>query len=64
MCPTAPSGLWTTGIKKGLATLGMLLGLRVSKVRLSVTEASARRVDWWHHHYLQDVRTYRYSVAQ
>jgi hypothetical protein len=36
MCNT-PDGLWTTGIKKGLAALG----LRVFKVCSCVTEASA-----------------------
>jgi hypothetical protein len=40
----APGGLWTTGIKKGLAALSMQLGLRVFKARSCVTEAPARRV--------------------
>jgi hypothetical protein len=35
----APGGLWTTGIKKGLAALGTQLGSRVSMVRSCVTEA-------------------------
>jgi hypothetical protein len=39
MCPTAPGGLWITGIKKCLAALGTQLGSRVSKSRLCVTEA-------------------------
>jgi hypothetical protein len=39
MCPTAPGGLWITGIKKCLAALGIQLGSRVSKSRLCVTEA-------------------------
>jgi hypothetical protein len=43
MCPTALGGLWTTGIKKDLAALGMELGSRVSKVRSCVTEAPVRR---------------------
>jgi hypothetical protein len=41
MCPTAPGGLWTTGIKKGLVAHGMQLGSRVFKARSFVTEASA-----------------------
>jgi hypothetical protein len=41
MCPTASGGLWTTGIKKGLAALGTQLGSRVFKARSYVTEASA-----------------------
>jgi hypothetical protein len=41
MCPTAPGGLWTTGIKKGLAALGTWLGSRVSKARSCITEAPA-----------------------
>jgi hypothetical protein len=44
MCHMAPDGLWTTGIKKDLAALVMQLGSRVSKARLCVTEAPARRV--------------------
>jgi hypothetical protein len=43
--PMAPSGLCTTGIKKGLAALGTQLGLHVSKARSCVTEAPARRAD-------------------
>jgi hypothetical protein len=39
--PTAPNGLWTTGIKKGLAALGMQLGSRVSKACSCVTESPA-----------------------
>jgi hypothetical protein len=42
---TAPSGLWTTGIKKGVATLDTQLGSHVSKARSHVTEAPARRAD-------------------
>jgi hypothetical protein len=41
MCPTAPGGLWTAGIKKGLAALGTQLDLRVSKARSCVTEVLA-----------------------
>jgi hypothetical protein len=41
MCPTAPGGLWTTGIKKGLAALGTQIGSHVSKARSCVTEAPA-----------------------
>jgi hypothetical protein len=40
MTPGVP---WTTGIKKGLAALGMQLGLRVSMARSCVTEAPTRR---------------------
>jgi hypothetical protein len=36
-----PDGLWTTGIKKDLAVLGIQLGSRVSKAHSYVTEASA-----------------------
>jgi hypothetical protein len=43
--PTAPSGLWTTGIKKGLAAPGMQLGSHVSKARLRVIKPPARRAD-------------------
>jgi hypothetical protein len=39
MCPTTPSGLWITGIKKGLAALATQLGSRVCKTRSCVTEA-------------------------
>jgi hypothetical protein len=42
---TAPSGLWTTGIKKVLATPSTQLGSHVSKARTRVTEAPARHVD-------------------
>jgi hypothetical protein len=38
MCPTAPGGLWTTGIKKDLVILGTQVGSRVSKARSCVTE--------------------------
>jgi hypothetical protein len=31
--------LWTTGIKKGLAALGMQLGLHISTARSCITEA-------------------------
>jgi hypothetical protein len=41
-CPTAPGGLWTTWIKKGLATLSTQLGSRVSKSRSCVTEVTIR----------------------
>jgi hypothetical protein len=37
----APSELWTTGIKKGLAALGTQLDSHVFKTRLCVTEAPA-----------------------
>jgi hypothetical protein len=43
MCPTALDGLWTTGIKKDLATLDTQLGSRVSKARSYVTEAHVKR---------------------
>jgi hypothetical protein len=43
--PTAPSGLWTTGIKKGLTVPGTLLDSHVSKACLHVTEAAARCAD-------------------
>jgi hypothetical protein len=45
MYPTALNGLWTTGIKKGLAAPGMQLGSHVSKARSRVTEAPARRAN-------------------
>jgi hypothetical protein len=35
----APVGLWTIGIKKGLAALSMQLGLRVSKAHSCIAEA-------------------------
>jgi hypothetical protein len=38
----APSGLWTTGIKKDLAALVTQLGSRVSKARSCVIEAPVR----------------------
>jgi hypothetical protein len=41
MCPTTLDGLWTIGIKKGLAALGTQLGSCVSKVCLYVNEAPA-----------------------
>jgi hypothetical protein len=37
--PTTPSGLWTTGIKKDLATPATQLSSHVSKARSRVTEA-------------------------
>jgi hypothetical protein len=37
-----PSGLWTTEIKKCLASLGMQLDSRVSKARSCIIESSAR----------------------
>jgi hypothetical protein len=40
-CPTGPSELWTTGIKKCLAALVTQLGSRISKVCSYVTEAPA-----------------------
>jgi hypothetical protein len=43
--PTASSGLWTTGIKKGLAALGTQLGSHVYKTRSYVTEVPVRHVD-------------------
>jgi hypothetical protein len=43
--PTARSGLWTTGIKKGLTAPGMQLGSYVSKARSCVTETSARHAE-------------------
>jgi hypothetical protein len=43
--PTTPSGLWTTGIKKGLAAPGTQLGSHVFKAWSCVTEVSARRAD-------------------
>jgi hypothetical protein len=48
-CSTAPSGLWTIKIKKGLAALGMQLGLRVFETNTHITKANrhhgpARRV--------------------
>jgi hypothetical protein len=45
MSSTTLSRLWTTGIKKGLDDLVMQLGLCIFKVRLRITEASARRAD-------------------
>jgi hypothetical protein len=43
--PTAPSGLWTTGIKKGLAAPDTQLGSYVFKARSRITEAPVRRAD-------------------
>jgi hypothetical protein len=43
--PTAPSGLWITGIKKDLTAPDMQLSSHVSKARSRVTEAPARRAD-------------------
>jgi hypothetical protein len=40
-CQLASDGLWTTGIKKGLAVLGTQLGSCVSKACSCITEASA-----------------------
>jgi hypothetical protein len=42
---TAPSGLWTVGIKKDLAILGTQLGSHVSKARSRITEVPTRRAD-------------------
>jgi hypothetical protein len=42
---TDPSGLWTTGIKKDLATPGTQLDSHVSKARSRVIETLARRAD-------------------
>jgi hypothetical protein len=50
-----PSGLRTTGLKKGLAALGTQLGSLVSKVRSRITEVPTRYVDKRHHHNMQDV---------
>jgi hypothetical protein len=41
MSPTVPGGLWTIGIKKGLAALDTQLGSRVSKAHSYITEVSA-----------------------
>jgi hypothetical protein len=41
MCPTAPSGMWTAGIKKGLAALDTQLDSRVFKAHSCVIEAPA-----------------------
>jgi hypothetical protein len=38
-CTTAPGGLYSTGIKKGLAALGTQLGSRVFKARSCIAEA-------------------------
>jgi hypothetical protein len=43
--PTAPSGLWTIGTKKGLVALVTQLASHVSKARSCVTEAPARHAD-------------------
>jgi hypothetical protein len=40
-----PSGLWTTGIKKGLAAPGTQVGSHASKTCSRITETPARRVD-------------------
>jgi hypothetical protein len=40
-----PSGLWTIGIKKGLAAPGTQLGSHVSKALSRVTEAPASRAN-------------------
>jgi hypothetical protein len=63
-CPTPPSGLWTTGIKRSFTALKMQLGSHVSKVRSHVTEVPARHANRQCHHNLQDMQTCRYSVAQ
>jgi 4-diphosphocytidyl-2C-methyl-D-erythritol kinase len=64
MCHSPPSELWTTGIKKDLATLVTQLGSCVSKVRLRATKAPARHVGMRRHHNLLDMQTDRYSAAQ
>jgi hypothetical protein len=43
--PTTLSGLWTTGIKKGLAASDTQLGSHVSKTRSRVVEAHIRRAN-------------------
>jgi hypothetical protein len=43
--PTAPSGLWTTEIKKDLDAPGTQLSSHVSKVWLRITEVLARHAD-------------------
>jgi hypothetical protein len=43
--PMASSGLWTIGIKKGLAAPSTQLDSHVSKAQLRVTEAPIRRAD-------------------
>jgi hypothetical protein len=43
--PHDPSGLWITGIKKGLTAPGTYLSSHVSKARLRVTDAPARHPD-------------------
>jgi hypothetical protein len=43
--PRPPSGLWTTGIKKGLAAPGTRLGSHIFKARSRVTEAPTRCAD-------------------
>jgi hypothetical protein len=37
----APGGLWTTGIKEGLAALGTQLGSRIFKAYSCITEEPA-----------------------
>jgi hypothetical protein len=49
-----PGGMWTAGIKKGLAALGTQLGSRVFKARSCVIEATAD---------VQATTVYLYSVA-
>jgi hypothetical protein len=56
-CPTALNGPRASGIKKGLAGLGMQLGLRVFKACSRVTEALTRRAGRRRHHDLQTVQT-------
>jgi ribosomal protein S27E len=55
-CPTAPSDMCITGIKKCLAALGTQLGPCVTKVCSHVTEAPARYAHMLPRR-LQDVRT-------
>jgi hypothetical protein len=43
--PTAPSGLWTTGIKKCLTAPGTRLGSHIYKVHSCVSEVPVRRAD-------------------
>jgi hypothetical protein len=43
--PRPPVGMWTLGIKKGLAALGTQLGSRVFKTHSCVTEAHVRHAD-------------------
>jgi hypothetical protein len=43
--PYGPSGLWTTGIKKGITASGTQLVSHVSKARSRVIKAPTRRAD-------------------